>query len=318
MTRDEGGIFVGVDSGQRPARALVVDGEGKPVGEGAGSTVSSAVELALAPSGAGIVDITSVGVAITQADERDRAAVSLLFPNAPVIVAERAKCALYGASGLGRGVWLDAECGFAYARGTSGLEATAGGWGPVAGDEGSRRWLGLEGVRAVFRAHDGRTGDTALHDLALKRFSASSVTALRDALDEGADVSEFAADVSMAAAAGDKLAAALTNHAALHLANLALAAARAVFEGDPEVAVFGSGYAFEDETVAGQLDGWLERLLPTALRHPALATPTVGALLLACAAAGLEPEELDWRALLAADARLNEISSTKGKSLHDA
>ena len=36
------------------------------------------------------------------------------------------------------------------------------GWGPLLGDEGSGYWMGLEAIRTVCRAHDGRAPRTAL------------------------------------------------------------------------------------------------------------------------------------------------------------
>jgi N-acetylglucosamine kinase-like BadF-type ATPase len=42
----------------------------------------------------------------------------------------------------------------------------AGGWGPIAGDEGGGAWLARRALRAVAYAFDGRGPKTALTDLA--------------------------------------------------------------------------------------------------------------------------------------------------------
>jgi N-acetylglucosamine kinase-like BadF-type ATPase len=64
----------------------------------------------------------------------------------------------------GRGILALAGTGSnVVGRTAAGQRASAGGWGPVLGDEGSGHWIGLEAVRAMFRAIDeGRS--TALQD----------------------------------------------------------------------------------------------------------------------------------------------------------
>jgi glucosamine kinase len=49
----------------------------------------------------------------------------------------------------------------------------AGGWGPVVGDEGSGHWIGLEAVRAVFRAVD-QGATTMLENAILERWKLGS------------------------------------------------------------------------------------------------------------------------------------------------
>jgi N-acetylglucosamine kinase-like BadF-type ATPase len=55
----------------------------------------------------------------------------------------------------GRGILALAGTGSnVIGRTADGQRASAGGWGPVLGDEGSGHWIGLEAVRALFRAFD--------------------------------------------------------------------------------------------------------------------------------------------------------------------
>lgn len=52
----------------------------------------------------------------------------------------------------------------------AGQHGRAGGWGHILGDEGSGYVIGLRGLRAVCRAHDGRIAATILRDIVLKHF----------------------------------------------------------------------------------------------------------------------------------------------------
>src|SRR5439155_10636 len=53
----------------------------------------------------------------------------------------------------------------AYGRNEEGEEDRAGGWGYLVGDEGSAVWCGLEALRAVAHAVDGRGAPTRLTPL---------------------------------------------------------------------------------------------------------------------------------------------------------
>ncbi|MCS7259506.1 MAG: hypothetical protein NZ765_01815 [Anaerolineae bacterium] len=69
------------------------------------------------------------------------------------------------------GVIVDAGVGSS-ARGWTkeGHSATAGGWGAVLDDEGSGYWVGMQAMRAVLRAHDGRGEDTLLTQMIFDHF----------------------------------------------------------------------------------------------------------------------------------------------------
>jgi N-acetylglucosamine kinase-like BadF-type ATPase len=75
----------------------------------------------------------------------------------------------------GRGVLALAGTGNnVIGRTADGRRASAGGWGPVLGDEGSGHWIGLEGVRAIFRAIDQRRS-TTLENAVLQAWSLESL-----------------------------------------------------------------------------------------------------------------------------------------------
>lgn len=63
--------------------------------------------------------------------------------------------ALEAAFGHGPGVLVLAGAGsHVVGRTSKGTRMTAGGWGPMLGDEGSGHWIGLEGIRSGLRAMD--------------------------------------------------------------------------------------------------------------------------------------------------------------------
>jgi N-acetylglucosamine kinase-like BadF-type ATPase len=75
----------------------------------------------------------------------------------------------------GRGILALAGTGSNFVgRTAGGQRASAGGWGPVLGDEGSGHWIGLEAVRAMFRAIDeGRS--TTLQGAILQAWNLGSL-----------------------------------------------------------------------------------------------------------------------------------------------
>lgn len=117
-----------------------------------------------------------------------------------------------------------------------GLDAAGGltrvdGWGPSLGDEGSGAWIGLAGIRAALRAHDGRGPLTDLvaaaeHAFAveLKQLPAvlgSSENPARSAASFAPDVARLAAHDPVAAGILDEAAQALAATAAVALRSVA-------------------------------------------------------------------------------------------------
>jgi N-acetylglucosamine kinase-like BadF-type ATPase len=80
-----------------------------------------------------------------------------------VAVTSDAVTAHAGALGGSPGVVLAAGTGaVATAVDDTGRFTRVDGWGPLLGDEGSGGWIGIEGLRAALRSHDGRGPRTAL------------------------------------------------------------------------------------------------------------------------------------------------------------
>ena len=82
-----------------------------------------------------------------------------------VVIVNDATAALVGGTGHPFGVVCVAGTGsIAFGVNRAGERARAGGWGHLLGDEGSGYAIGLEALRAVCRASDGRGPQTALTD----------------------------------------------------------------------------------------------------------------------------------------------------------
>ena len=93
--------------------------------------------------------------------------------------------ALAGAHGGKDGMYLNCGTGSIAVGRWEGKMVRAGGWGSLFGDEGSGYALGLEAVKAVFRAYD-RTGEqTELTRAVLKKLGLGSVPDLLDIAMEG-------------------------------------------------------------------------------------------------------------------------------------
>ena len=105
------------------------------------------------------------------------------------------------------------------------------GWGLLLGDEGGGAWIGMAGLKAALRAHDGRAdGSTTL--LESMRAAIGDPLALCEQVygheTPASTMAAFAPAVADAARAGDQIAAAIWREAATRLADAVSAAAGGV------------------------------------------------------------------------------------------
>ncbi|MDH3272189.1 MAG: hypothetical protein OEN56_12695 [Gemmatimonadota bacterium] len=204
-------VFVGVDGGGTTTRAVVVDEDLGELGraEVAGSVVTvrdpgpaaeavaAAVREAAATAGVGLpVAGLWAGLAGAGAEVPNTAVTARLEAEAlarHLRVGTDVEAAFHDAFPSGPGVMLVAGTGsIVWSRNPSGETHRVGGWGQQLGDEGSGYWIGLEGLRLVVRAEDGRLPETTLRAGILRHCGASSVSDLV-AWVNGAHKSEVAA-----------------------------------------------------------------------------------------------------------------------------
>lgn len=101
------------------------------------------------------------------------------------------------------------------------------GWGHLLGDEGGGNWIGSQGLRAAFAAHDGRSWSSpALLDRLKQRFGGpDELTAdIYTRSDRAGVLASFVPDVLEVAADGDPVAQAILDAAGSYLARTAVAA----------------------------------------------------------------------------------------------
>jgi glucosamine kinase len=185
----------------------------------------------------------------------------------------------------GRGVLALAGTGNnVVGRTADGRTATAGGWGPVLGDEGSGHWIGLEGVRAIFRAIDeGRA--TTLEKAVLQAWKLES---LKHLIERGnsTDLRDFATLTPLVvdcATKGDKVASEVLRRGGQELGRLVTLVIRRMenMEGSgfvvPTVAIAGS-ILEKVPAVRDAMSDALRRSWPDLVVHSQAVDPVLGAL----------------------------------------
>lgn len=185
--------LLGVDGGGTKTRAVLADGDGRVIGEGiagpsnplrvgvaeAAKAVREATERACATAGVRRVEVSAaeVGLAgVKRADLRARMRDSLsVLGFGTLEVVTDADIALYGATEGGAGLVIIAGTGsICCGLSPRGKRACAGGWGPIAGDEGSGSWIARRGLQAAAKATDGRGARTPLVSAACDYFKVTN------------------------------------------------------------------------------------------------------------------------------------------------
>lgn len=183
-------LVLGVDGGGTKTQAIITDARQRVLGEGAAgpsnplrvgianaaAAIREAIDKACAAARVQRGDIVAaqIGLAgVRRGDLRLRMREALGSLRIHLIdVVTDADIALFGATNGEPGVVIIAGtgsvcCGIS----AQGKRVYAGGWGPLAGDEGSGSWISRRAMQAVARASDGRGPQTLLGDSALSYFN---------------------------------------------------------------------------------------------------------------------------------------------------
>jgi glucosamine kinase len=290
-------LVAGVDGGGTKTRAVVADGRGHEIlGEGlagpsnplrvgvneAAASVREAVERACADAGVRSAELAAAEVGLAGVRREDlRAAMRAALKGVaggPLEVVTDAEIALYGVTEGRQGVVIIAGTG-SNCRGQSarGRQAWAGGWGPVAGDEGSGSWIARRALQAVAKATDGRGPRTSLVEAACDYFNVAAPEDLATAVYAPSitnhRIAGFGRSVIEAARRRDSVSREIVDAAGRELAQAAAAVIRKLRMQRERFAVGYVGGVFAaGELILEPLRGELAAAAPRAY----LAPPTLG------------------------------------------
>src|SRR6266404_8431031 len=294
-------LVVGVDGGGTKTRAVVLDGsrilgEGEAgpsnplrVGIGNGATsIREAIDNACAAARIHRDDLAAVGVGLAgvrrtdiRARMRDVLAEKLGIENIEIV--SDGDIALYGATDGHPGIVVISGTGsISVGMNRQGKRAYAGGWGPVAGDEGSGSWIARRALQAVARASDERGPKTILTRAAWEYFQVAVpddlATAMYAPTVTNDRVAGFSKHVIEAARTGDAVARNILTDAGKELGKAAVTGIRRL-KIEPErfqVAFVGGVFAAGEFVIAPVRDE-LARVAKKAFIAPPHSSPTVDA-----------------------------------------
>lgn len=223
-------LYLGIDGGGTKTHAVIISGEKKVVGEAfsgasnplrvgvdrALSNIFSAVDRACDQAGRSSSDIVSIECGLAGVRREDlrqliRRLIIQKFRIKNVEVLTDAEIALYGTTLGKQGLVVIAGTGsVCIGQNDKGEKFSAGGWGPIAGDEGGGAGIARRALQAIAKASDGRGKPTALSDVAIEYFRAGRLEDLSVAIYapqiDNAKIAGFARCVIETAKAGDEVA----------------------------------------------------------------------------------------------------------------
>jgi N-acetylglucosamine kinase-like BadF-type ATPase len=293
---------VGVDGGGTKTRAVVLDADFRVLGEGlagasnplrvgiagAAAAIREAVDRACEAAQLRRTDLIAAEIGLAGARRRElnaRMREALLgLGIGEIVVVGDADIALYGASEGEPGVIVIAGtgsicCGINARRKT----ICAGGWGPIAGDEGAGAWIARRALRLIAHAVDGRGPATSLTAAACAYFHVSEPEDLSTAIYAPSMTNErlagFAKDVIEAAKAKDRVAREIVCDGGRELGAAAAAVIRNLkLEREAfQVAYVGGVFEGAGELMLSPMRELLSRVAPKAHLGPPRFSPAVAA-----------------------------------------
>ncbi len=184
-------LFLGVDGGGTKTLVVLLDEENNLVAEGlsgasnpmrvgietAVTNISEAINKACDKSNRNVTDIVAAALGLAGVRRNDirlriRERIARQLRTQSVEVLTDADIALYGATKDKAGLVVIAGTGsICLGKNEKGEKAIAGGWGPLAGDEGGGAGIARRALQAIAKASDGRGCPTKLSQKANGIFS---------------------------------------------------------------------------------------------------------------------------------------------------
>ncbi|MGI9054357.1 MAG: N-acetylglucosamine kinase [Pyrinomonadaceae bacterium] len=195
-------IFLGVDGGGTKTQAILLDENRRIIGEGfagASNPLRVGIETALANIFTAIEnvcdaanrsrgDIAAIVCGLAGVRREDlrssvKQRIAQNYRNKAIEVTTDAEIALYGVNQGKAGLVLIAGTGsVCLGKNDKGEKAFAGGWGPLAGDEGGGAGIARRALQSIAKASDGRGMPTVLSEYAVEYFRALSADDLTVAI----------------------------------------------------------------------------------------------------------------------------------------
>ncbi|MCB1023345.1 MAG: hypothetical protein KDB79_03090, partial [Acidobacteria bacterium] len=266
-------LFLGVDGGGTKTHAVILSAKREIVSEGfsgpsnplrvgietAAKNIRSAVvaacdKISKSPSDIVCASLGLAGVRRSDLREQIRLRVRQMLGVKMVTVVTDAEIALYGTT-LGKPglVIISGTGSICFGKDERGNTATAGGWGPIAGDEGGGVSIAKQGLQAIAKSLDGRGRDTRLKDVAAEYFRASTpedlIIAIYSPQMDNRKLAGFAKFVIETAKEDDEIAVEILSIAGFELGLAAYAVIKKLDMKDNEVPIGTVGSIFK----AGQL-----------------------------------------------------------------
>ena len=294
-------LLLGVDGGGTKTRAVVTDGEYRILGEGSAgpsnplrvgfedalAAIRTAVDHACEAAGVSRSEISTAeiglaGVRRPEIRKRMRETLSALGVATFGLVTD-SDIALFGATEGRPGMVIIAGTG-SICCGINSLKKhfCSGGWGPIAGDEGSGSWIARRALQAVAQASDGRGHSTALTEAACEYFKVSRAAELSAAIYAptmtNGRIAGFCTLVIEAAKSGDSTANEIVKSAGKELGLAAVAAIRGLNMSSEtfQVAFVGGVFAAGD-LILKPLSEEVYREAPGAFFQPPRMSPVLAA-----------------------------------------
>jgi N-acetylglucosamine kinase-like BadF-type ATPase len=234
--------FLGVDGGGTKTEALIADAQGNILGRGLGGpsnanftgyeTAVNSLEKAViqAINHAGNPPITQAAICaptIGHYCSIKTLAERLRLPAEALQLYGDDLSTFYGALGKETGIVVLAGTGsFVLGIDQTGKNISLGGWGSLAGDEGSGYAIGLSAIKAAIAEYDHRGPPTQLTPLIISHFNITDIGELRTRLYQQSNyqqaISTIAPLVLQSARAGDNIAIQIIQQAAYDLAQLGI------------------------------------------------------------------------------------------------
>jgi len=299
--------YLGLDAGGTKTFCLAGDGRGEILGFGRAGTgnyegygveaaareIRAAVEGALSGAGLSLSDIGGIGMGVAGADIPDdydmleREIFTPLFGAIPRVFRNDSMGGLRGGTRDPFGVVIACGTGCVCAGvNREGGETRVGGISEDYGDRVSGSSIGIQGLKAVWRARDGVTGPTLMTEKFVERSGCADIDALFIEMYYGrigyADLQPMAKLVFDAAWEGDAIACDILEWGGRYLGQMVNAAIRHLDMGRDafDVVMAGSVFKGRSPVLVDALNMVVHRECPGARLVMPLYEPVVGALLL--------------------------------------